>query len=232
MKSALVVLSLCALVALFSQMLRLGSGSLTKWIAFYALAQFVYMVISWRSAAWWGWSSMGYAKAFYSSFACVAVVAIILSLKFVGALTRSGTAAAIAELTLAFVAGVCWIFILALRQQNMLNPFSGAHIVVAGVIVFCGALTLISMAFPGDLINDIVRIFLGSYWLAFGLYAFSEPAMYLRGRAEAVAHMSVAPLVISAVLFSGLALAVNMNQSEVSRQITNSAAVEARGIGR
>lgn len=217
MRTVLVLLSLSAISILLIDILRLHGSHFTKCVVVYLVAQLFFVFISWRSAAWFGWDSAEYMRAFYFSMGFVSVAAIALSVRFASAVPRQPRLALI-EITAAYVIIVCGTFCLALSHRLMLNKFSGAHVLCAGILVFCGALSLSSMAFPSSLVEDILRGFLGFYFLAQGLYGMAEPAMYLRGRAEAVARMSVAPLMITAVIFCSLAIILHSQQKEISRE--------------
>lgn len=217
-RNILVAVTLCALADLFVQALRSHSDSFSRWAAIYAVSQFFFMFISWRSAAAWGWTSLQYAKVFYGSIAAVAVIAVVLSIKFLDDFPNGGTALAVSIAAVTFIAVVCGSFVMAIRQANMLSAFSAAHILVAGILLLCGVLTFVSLAFPADIGTDILKIFLGSYWNLFGLFFLSEAGLYVRGRAAAVAMMSITPLIISAIVFCSLAFIFHSRQREMSRQ--------------
>lgn len=217
MKSALIVLSLCAIAALVAEIIRFHSGEFTRWAVLYLFAQFCFMFVCWRAAAHFGWSSLWYARTFYGSMGVMSVTATALALRFSRTIPRTQARMALIEICLAFVAIVCGTFLLSLSHAGMLNPFSAAHVGCAGVLVFCGVLSLASLAFAAGAVDDLLRVFLGVYFLAQGMYGLAEPALYLRHRSLVVARMAFVPLVISAVVFSSLALILRSYQREGSR---------------
>lgn len=217
MKTTLILLSLAAIAVLLIDILRLHHTEFTKLEIFYLVAQFFFLFIIWKSAAQLGFNSRQYAQAFYGSMAIVSSLAIALSVGFASTIHQRQARFALIEITAAYVLIVCGNIGLALLHRNMLNRFSSAHVLCAGILIFCGALSLASMAAPAGIVDDILRGFLGSLWLAQGIYGLAEPMAYLRGRADIVAHMRITPLVIYAVVLCSLAIVLRSQQREASR---------------
>jgi len=218
MKSVLVIISLCAIAVLLAEIIRLHSTEFTVWASFYLAAQFLFMFVCWKAAMVFGWNSASYMHAFYGTMSVLCATAVTLALKFAGSVPRTQARWALIETACAFVLILCGTFLLAMYQANMLTRFAVAHILCAGILVFCGALSLSSLAFPSDVVGDLLKIFLGVYWLAQGAYGLVEPALFLRGRSVAVARMSFIPILISALVFCSLAAILRSYQREASRQ--------------
>lgn len=217
MKTMLVLFSLSAIGVLLTEIIRLHSTQFTRWAVFYLAAQFLFMFASWRAAILFGWNSVRYMQAFYGTMALLCATAIVLSFKFAGSIQQRHAKWALAEIVATCVAIICGTFLLAMSHSNMLTKFSVGHILCAGILVFCGVLSLTSLSFASDVLGDLLKIFLGLYWLTQGAYGLVEPALFIRGKGLVVAKMSFVPLVISAVTFTMMALIVRTYQREVSR---------------
>lgn len=217
MKTTLVLLSLSAITVLVTEIIRLHSTEFTRWAVFYLAAQFLFMFVCWRAAMLSGWKSLSYMQAFYGTMSLLCVTAIVLSFKFSGSIPHRHAKWALVEIVATCIAIVCGTFLMAMSHSNMLTKFAVGHILCAGILVFCGVLSLASLAFPSDVLGDLLKIFLGIYWLAQGAYGLVEPALFIRGKGLVVARMSFIPIVISAVTFTMLAAIVRSYQREGSR---------------
>lgn len=218
MKTTLVLMSLCAITALLVEIIRLHSSEFTKWAVFYLTAQFLFMFVCWKTGTLKGWNSLAYMRAFTWTMSLLCTTAVALSVKFAGSIPRTQARMALIEICGVFVVVVCGLFIFAMSEANMASRFAVGHIINAGILLFCGVLSLCSMAFPSDIVGELLKIFLGAYWAAQGAYGLAEPGMFLRGRSLAVARLSFIPILISAIIFTSLAIILRSYQREASRQ--------------
>lgn len=218
MRLTLALVSVIVLAVVTLQSLRFPGGAEARWAPWCLVAQFLFNSICLISAASLGWSSRVYAQAFYGLMAAVAVTAIVFSLDSLTNFPAPGMGMAVVVGFSTSIALVCLSFCVSLSRTRMLNWFSFAHVACAGVLLLCGMLTLTSLAFPDTLVSDVLRGAFGINWLCQGIYGLSECALYLRGRAEAVHHISFAPTAIIIVVFSILSIFLSGSQRELSRQ--------------
>lgn len=227
MRLALATLSLLVLAVVTFQAMRLSGGSEVRWSPYCLAAQFFFNAICLASAAKLGWSSKIYAEAFYGLMAVVIVTAAVFAVNSASNFPASGMGSAVMIASLTFVCLVCCSFAASLSRIGMLNRFSLAHVFCSGAFLACGIVTLASLAFPSDIVSDVLRAAFGINWLAQGIYGLSEAGLYLRGRAEAVHFISATPVLIIIVVFCALSIFLSGRQAELSRE---NPIVEARGI--
>lgn len=162
-----------------------------------------------------GWGGRAYEKFFYFCLALTLVAAVILAFNLLKPVSWMGFSLII-FLSLMLSVGVPWLSIDALGLKVTVLLLK--QVSMCSIFMFCGSAALFSLFYPGGRVNDMVRLFLGVFWLSVAGYGFFCSMATVRHRNVWIYQTEMVPTMLAIILFSSLAWQLGKGQIELSRQ--------------
>jgi len=215
MKLTLILISVVSLLLLHARIQRLPQVEIPFFMGTYLYVQASFTVFATVIGLRIGWASRAYENIFYFCLAVTLIAAMILAFSLLKPVPWMGFSAIIfISLMLAFL--VPWLAVDAMNAKVSMLLLK--QVGSCSVYLFCGTAVLLSLFYPGGRASDLIRLFVGLFWLAIAAYGFFCQIATIRNKTIWIHQTELVPTVLAIVFFLSLTWQLGKGQLELSRQ--------------
>jgi hypothetical protein len=217
MKNLAVLCSLLSLVMVQTRIYRLPHAEVPAFTCTYLFVQAVFTFIGLLALHGVGFQSKAYQQIF---FGCLwGSLGLSVALTFCLAKQLPAQSMCVVLLMgLAIGFGVPFIAVHSLKLHGMMGAPQVKQFAACGIFLFCGFVSLLALFYPAGKVTDLLRMFLGCFWLAQAFYGFFCPLVAIRNRSVLIAYTDFIPSLVAIIVFSWLTWTLGKGQIELSRQ--------------